>query len=350
MTKRIRVGLAGSGFVADSSHMPSYREIESVEIIAVSGRNQNRTEHFAKRWNIKNAYYGESAIEKICRDPRIDLIDVCLPNDLHLEAIELAAENHKHIICEKPLGRNREEAKRALQAANRYGVIHCYAENHVFVPQLSRTMEFIDKHSIGNINWVRAREAHSGPHSDWFWDPKRSGGGVLLDMGCHSIEAERHILKKKPTEVNAWCATLVHKIESEDNSLVIVRYEDGSIGQSENSWSALGGLDMRFEIYGEKGTIFVNPTRETGITVYTTAPEERSAYVVEKAEVKKGWLFPTWREHQLYGYLDELRNFVTSISENKEPKETFRDGYLVNSIIDAAYESSKKKRWISIGS
>jgi predicted dehydrogenase len=114
MAKRVRVGLAGSGFVADSSHMPSYREIESAEIVAVSGRNQNRTEQFARRWSIENAYYGESAVEKMCRDPGIDLIDVCLPNDLHLRAIELAAENHKDIICEKPLGRNREEAERGL--------------------------------------------------------------------------------------------------------------------------------------------------------------------------------------------------------------------------------------------
>ena len=350
MAKRVGIGLAGAGFVADSSHMPSYREIEGANIIAVSARNEGRTARFAKRWSIKNTYYGESALEKLCRDPKIDVIDVCLPNHLHLKAIELAAENHKHIICEKPLGRNRDEAKRALQAANRYGVIHCYAENHVFIPQLSRAIEFIDNHLIGKVNWVRVREAHSGPHSSWFWDSEKSGGGVLLDMGCHSIEAERHILKKKPKEVIALCTTMRHKPGCEDNSLVMVRYEDGSIGQSENSWSALGGLDMRFDIYGDKGTIFVNLTRDTGITVYTSAPEQRSTYVVEKAEVKRGWLFPTWREHQLFGCLDELRDFVTSILQSREPRETFRDGYLVNSIIDTAYESCKKKRWISINS
>jgi predicted dehydrogenase len=104
-------------------------------------------------------------------------------------------------------------------------------------------------------------------------------------------------------------------------------------------------LDLRYEIYGSEGAIFIDVTRETGIRVFTTAPEERVGYVVEKAEVAKGWLYPIWREFELYGYLNELRHFITSFERGEMPRENFNDGVEVNRIIDAAYRSFTSKKW-----
>jgi predicted dehydrogenase len=85
--------------------------------------------------------------------------------------------------------------------------------------------------------WARSRETHPGPHSDWFWTKEISGGGVLLDMGCHCIEISRSYIGKdiKPVEVMCWTDTLVKPIEAEDNALGWVRYENGAVGQFEVS-------------------------------------------------------------------------------------------------------------------
>jgi predicted dehydrogenase len=252
--------------------MPAYSEVKLANVVAVAGRRKAR--EFAERWNISKVYDGEDAIEKICRDPDVDVVDIGIPNDLHVQAIITAAENHKHVICEKPLARNAAEAKRPLDAVERQGVISCYAENEVFMPQVTRAFQIINSGAIGQVNWMRSREAHSRPHSKWFWDPDLAGGGVLSDMGCHEIEAVRYLVnKKEPTDIAAWTGNLVHKTKVEDNSLVLMRFKKGILGQCENSWSAKGGLDIRMEIYGNDEAIYIDATRETGMKLFTAAPE-----------------------------------------------------------------------------
>jgi len=347
LSQRVNVGIVGTGFVQDTYHMPAYSELKLANVVAVAGRQKAR--EFAKRWSISKVYDGEDAIEKMSRDPDVDVIDIGIPNNLHLQAITAAAENHKHIICEKPLARNASEAKKALDIVNRQGVIGCYAENEVFMPQVTRAFQIINSGAIGQVNWIRSREAHSGPHTKWFWDPDLAGGGVLLDMGCHEIEVVRYFVnKKEPIEIAAWTATLVHKTKAEDNSLVLMKFEDGVLGQCENSWSAKGGLDVRMEVHGSDGSIYIDASRETGIKLFTAAPEGRAGYVVEKADVGRGWLFPTWREHETFGFIDELKHFLECIAKGETPRETFKDGYTVNRIMDAAYGAAHEK-WSTIG-
>ncbi len=345
--RRLNVGVLGYGFVQSTFHLPCYGEIVEARVVAIGGRRRGFAEKVARDWGIEKVYHGDDFIEKLCSDPDVEVVDIGLPNFLHLEATVRAAENGKHVICEKPLGRNLTEAEEMLRVVERYGVIHCYAENQVFIPHITRAKEMIDGGSIGRVFWIRSREAHFGPHSDWFWNPKLSGGGVLIDMGCHSVEVARYLIGGKPIEANAWGATLVHtdRTEAEDNSLALIRYEGGELGQSENSWAAHGGLDLRFEIYGSDGAIFIDPTRETGIRVFTVAPEDKVGYVIEKAEAKKGWMYPIWREHEVYGYLFELRHFVSCILKGEEPRETYRDGYIVNAMLDACYRAIESGRW-----
>lgn len=343
--KKVNVGVLGYGFVQSVFHMPCYREIPEADVIAVGGRRKEGVQGFAERHGIKKTYFGDDFIEKLCADPEVEAVDIGLPNFLHEKAAIIAAENGKHVICEKPLARNLEEAKAMLNAVEKAKVIHCYAENQVFVPHIIKAKELIGKGAIGDVFWIRSREAHFGPHSAWFWDPELAGGGVLMDMGCHSIEVARYLIDKKPKEAYAWGATLIHVTKAEDNSLALVKYEGERLGQSENSWAAHGGLDLRYEIYGSDGAFFIDPTRETGIKVFTVAPEEKVGYIIEKAEAKKGWMYPIWREHEVYGYLFELQHFISCILKGEMPRETFRDGYIVNCILDACYKSMKTGKW-----
>jgi predicted dehydrogenase len=344
----VKLGLLGTGFILNDFHLPALREVPGAQVTAVAGRTGGKTDAFARRWGIKKTYHGEGSIERLCRDPGVDAVLVALPNDLHLPAIMAAAENGKDVICEKPLGRNLTEADQALRTVRKQKVIHCYAENQIFIPQISRAKTFIESGVLGKITWIRSREAHSGPHSRWFWDPERAGGGVLLDMGCHSIEVTRYLFGRRPEATSGWVATLVHDTPLEDNSLVLLRYEGGGLGQCENSWTAKGGLDVRLEVFGSEGSLFIDTTRETGIRLFTTASGEKTGYIVEKADAQQGWLYPAWNEFINNGYLAEFRHFIGSIAREKQPSENFEDGRLVNAIMDSAYASAREGRWLEL--
>lgn len=233
-----------------------------------------------------------------------------------------------------------------LAAVEAAGVMHGYAETEVFSPAVVKAREFIERGGIGKVLTVRSREAHAGPHTPWFWDKARAGGGALLDMGCHCIEAARYFIGKETpvVEVLAWGDRLFHhdKTDAEDSAVLLMRFADGQLAQAEVSWIARGGLDLRNEVYGTEGTIFTDVTRETPIKVFS---RPGAGYVVEKAEAETGWLFPPVDEAWIYGYTAEMRHFVECAATGTRPRETFTDGYIVNLILDAAYRSMTTKCW-----
>lgn len=232
-----------------------------------------------------------------------------------------------------------------LEAVERAGVFHGYLEDLRYTPKTLRALEAIHRGTIGKVLWVRSRETHPGPHSDWFWNREFSGGGAIIDLGCHCVEIARNFIGAdiRPVEVFCWGDTLVHPIEAEDNAIGLVRYENGAVGQFEVSWSFRGGMDLRDEVAGTDGTIWLNHWLRTGLEMYTAVGE--SDYVAEKAEGTSGWLFPVGDEPGALGYAEMFTDVFDALDEGRPPKETFYDGYVVNAIIDAAYASMKNKQW-----
>jgi predicted dehydrogenase len=208
-----------------------------------------------------------------------------------------------------------------------------------------KALESIHKGALGTIHWVRSRETHSGPHSDWFWNKELSGGGAIIDLGCHCIEIARSYIGKdvRPVEVVCWGATQVHPIEAEDHAIGLVRYENGAIGQFEVSWNFRGGMDLRDEVCGTEGTIWLNHWLRTGFDMFTAAGQ--NGYVAEKADGNTGWLFPVGDEVGSLGYLEMFTDMFDALDKGTTPRETFYDGYVVNAIIDAAYASIQSKSW-----
>ena len=183
------------------------------------------------------------------------------------------------------------------------------------------------------------------PHSSWFWDMEKAGGGAIIDLGCHCIEIVRSFIGKdiRPLEVMCWSDTLVHPIEAEDNGIGLVRFENGSIGQFEVSWSFRGGMDLRDEVAGTEGTIWLNHFLRTGFEMFTSGAG--SGYVAEKADQETGWLFPVGDEVVELGYVDMFTDMFKAMETAQEPRETFYDGYIVNAVIDACYQSARSRRW-----
>ena len=343
--KNHKVTMLGTGLIGMFYTMTLHNQRGADRVHVAYSRREERATEFAKEWNIPNA---TTDLAEAINHPETDTVVIGLPNNLHLKAVELAAEAGKAILCTKPLGRTAEEAKAMLDIVEKAGVFGGYLEDLVYPPKTLKALESVQNGALGKILWVRSRETHPGPHSDWFWDLEQAGGGAIVDMGCHCIEIIRNFVGKnnKPLEVMCWADTLVHPIDAEDHGIALIRFESGAMGQFEVSWAFRGGMDLRDEVSGSEGTIWLNHWLRTGFEMFTAVGQ--GGYVAEKAESDTGWLFPVGDEVAELGYRDMFLDMFNAIDENREPMETFYDGYVVNAIIDACYKSAKTKQWESV--
>lgn len=341
----VRIALLGSGFVSEL-YMLGLDEVRGHDVVVNYSRSAERASAFGRKWRIPEQTTDLKAA--IARDD-VDLVIIGLPNQAHVEATRLATQAKKHVVCTKPLGRNVDEAREMVALVERAGVLHGYAETEVFSPAVMRVRRMIDDGALGRVFTIRSREAHSGPHAPHFWDPVLTGGGALMDMGCHMFEAFRYFLGKddRPVEVIAWGDRLVHhdKTTAEDNAIAMVRFQSGAMGVAETSWSALGGMDLRNEVYGDKGAAYTDVTRGTPIHAFTLGS---AGYLMEKTNADNGWVFPVPDEARTYGFHEEMRHFVECVANGVMPRETYHDGLMINAVMDAAYRSMKTKKWEGI--
>ncbi len=337
-----KISLLGTGLIGSFYTMSLLTQRRKDTIQHVCSVPESSAKEFATRWNIPK-YTDDMKIA--IEDPETEIVIVALPNNLHKKAILMACKAGKHVLCTKPLAMNAIEAKEVLEAAEKAGIFHGYLEDLVYTPKTLKSIDLVRNGSCGRILWTRSREAHSGPHSAWFWDIKQSGGGALVDMGCHCIEIGRSFIGKdiKPVEVMCWADTQVKPIEAEDHAIALVKYESGAISQVEVSWNFRGGMDLRDEVSGTEGTIRLDHWLRTGFEVFTSG--NTGNYVSEKTESDAGWLFPVGDEVHALGYSDMFTDMLDSLEQDRMPRETFYDGYIVNAIMDACYRSVKTKRW-----
>ena len=338
----MNIAMLGSGFIgrfyADSIQGQRSKD----KIVSIYSRRQESAAQFAKDYNTAHV---TTVMEESISHPDVDVVCIALPNNLHEEAVMLCCKHKKAVITTKPLARNGEEALRMLKAVEKAGIFNGYLEDLVYTPKFLKAHESVKNGALGRILWAKSRETHPGPHSDWFWDIEKAGGGCMLDLGCHCVEITRSYIGKDilPVEVMCWADTQVKPIDAEDHGIALIKYENGAMAQFEVSWTFRGGLDLRDEVMGTEGTIWINSFLRTGFEMFTTG--KAANYVAEKAESDKGWLFPVGDEVNELGYNHMFTDMFQSIEKGIQPKETFYDGYVVNAVLDAAYKSAKTKLW-----
>lgn len=337
-----RITMLGTGLIGMFYTMTLHGKRGRDRVHIAYSRDENRARQFAADWQIPR--WTTSLEEAIC-DPETDVVVIGLPNHMHEEAVRLSAEAGKAILCTKPLGRTAEEARRMLEMVEQAGVFAGYLEDLVYTPKTLKAIDAVRGGAVGDVLWVRSRETHPGPHSAWFWDAELAGGGAMIDMGCHCVEIIRNFAGKgnRPVEVMCWNDTLVHPIDAEDHGIGLIRFESGAMGQFEVSWAFRGGMDLRDEVSGTEGTILLNHWLRTGFEMFSTGGN--GAYVAEKAETEKGWLFPVGDEVNALGYEHMFQDMLEALDAGREPMETFYDGYVVNAVLDAAYRSARSRQW-----
>jgi predicted dehydrogenase len=339
---KVRVGVIGSGFIG-GIHVDGLRHVPDAEVVAVASKTPGKAAQFAAQRGIPDAY---DDYRKILERDDVDAITVGVPNYLHEEIVVAAAAAGKHILCEKPFARTIQEAGRMLAAVKDAGVKLVYGEMLCFAPKYARAKRLADEGALGKVFLVKQSEEHDGPHSPWFWDVNLSGGGVLLDMGCHSIEFARWILGRPAVKsVQATMGQLVHqgRTQGEDHSICTIEFENGAIGVAENSWCKTGGIDDRCEIYGTQGHTRADLIHGNALITHSRTGY---GYAVEKAETTTGWTFTGFEEEWNYGFPQEMQHFINVVKGSEEPVETGEDGLEVLKIIYAAYQSAGEGRRI----
>ena len=203
---RIGIGFIGGGFIT-RFHIQSLISVRNVDVFGVVSRTRSSAEESAAIANKIGVGVDAKAYDSITEmiaDPNIDALWVCSPNFARIETFEEIADAISTgkgeligVACEKPLGRNVEEAKRVLALTKSVGLLDGYLENQVFSPSITRGKEIVwarGAATTGRPYLARAAEEHSGPHMPWFWEGALQGGGVLNDMMCHSVEEARFML------------------------------------------------------------------------------------------------------------------------------------------------------------
>ena len=341
------VAMLGTGLIGMfyTQSLNGQRNRDRVTIL--QSRSEERAQQSAAEWGVPA---WTTDIDEALNHPGVTTVVIGLPNFMHLEAVQkaVAAPNIKAILCTKPLARNGAEAAEILKVVEDAGVFHGYLEDLVYAPKALKAIKSVQDGAIGDVLVARSRETHPGPHSAWFFDAEKAGGGAVIDLGCHCIEIIRSYVGKhnRPVEVMCWHDTMVHPIQAEDTALVWIRFESGAVGQFEVSWTFRGGMDLRDEISGTEGTIWLNHFLRTGFEMFTSG--EGSGYVAEKSEVESGWLFPVGDEIVELGYTDMFTDMFNSLEQGTSPTEDFYDGYVVNCVMDACYRSAKERTWVPV--
>ncbi|HYK51683.1 MAG TPA: Gfo/Idh/MocA family oxidoreductase [Terriglobales bacterium] len=340
---RVRVGIIGSQFQADI-HAASLQIMpDEAEVVAVASPTPGNAAAFARKFGIPRVF---TDYREMLKEKDIEMVTIAAPNSLHAQMTSDCAAAGKHIVCEKPLAMTIAEGEEMIAAAKRHGVLLMYGEELLFTPKYLKVKEMADSGAFGKIYLVKQSEKHFGPHSEWFWDPNRSGGGAFMDLGCHGIAFCYWFLDRSPIK-SIYCqmGTYVHsdKTKAEDDALSILEFANGAVAMIENSWARRGGMDDRLEVFGSHGLSYANLHMGNALPTYS---ENGYGYAVEKAPTTKGWTYPVFEELWNYGTPQELTHFARCVRGKETPKITGEDCLVVIQTLYAGYASAGEGRKI----
>lgn len=390
--KRLGIGFIGAGFIT-RFHIRSWVGVRDADIMGIAGRSEERAKQAADL--VSQLRVGEArvypTVSEMVASPAIDAIWICSPNYNRIEIMEEIVHAVKTgrgeilgVACEKPLGRNVQEAEKMLSLAQEAGLLDGYLEDQIFSPAVVRGKEILwtrGAATTGRPYLARASEEHGGPHMPWFWEGSLQGGGVINDMMCHSVEEARFMLTPpgadrsliKPKKVMAYADCLKWQLPqyaeelarksdgkvdylnrpAEDFARAVIEYEGENgeklVVETTTSWCYVGaGLRLSMELLGPEYSLSIN-TLDSNLKIFFSrnVKGEQGEDLVEKQNAETGLMPIVSSEEIEYGYTDENRHMVQSFIDGKRPQENFSDGVGVTKLLMAAYMSIEKEKTVS---
>lgn len=333
---QVGVGIIGSQFISNI-HAEALKTVADAVVLAVISPNEEHVKTFAEHHKIPNWF---TDIDAFLAMDEIDMVILGVPNHLHCELAVKIAQAKKHVVVEKPLCLSLEEADIMIETCKKNQVKLMYAEELCFAPKYVRLKSLLDEGALGYPVLFKQSEKHDGPHAAHFYDVEKSGGGVMMDMGCHAIQFFRWLNPEASiVSVYSHMQTAVHKDKTigDDNSVLILEFSNGVTAIAEESWIKKGGMDDKAEIHGSEGVAYADVLQGNSILTYS---EKGIGYAVEKAGNTKGWSFTMYEELWNYGFPQEMAHFVNCVKNDLTPLVTGEDGRAVLEVLFAAYASA----------
>lgn len=388
--QKIKLGIIGAGFISEFQAR-AVKQVRRMDIAGITSRTAARAEHLSKM--VRENGLGEAVvypgIAEMAR--HVDAITINVPNFARVEIVEQIVDavksgaELKGVICEKPLARNVEEARHLVSLVKDAGLNTAYFENQIFMKPLRAQLAQLEpqQRTMGPLALTRSAEEHGGPHEPWFWDPTQQGGGVLCDMGCHSIAVGWYALTPvgkaptflEPIAVSADCALLkwglpqwrekllndfgidYAKTPAEDFATGMITYrnpETGQIVKSQftNSWMfEKQGLRLFLDGMGPGYAFEVN-TLVSPLQVFIgdVAAEAvaDAETALEKATASRGLLAVQYNEPDLYGYTDENEDAAEAFLAGRDAYLPWSYGLEITKLVMAAYMSAERQKTIDL--
>jgi len=270
-------------------------------------------------------------LEKILGDKSIDVVCICTPNKFHKDLIIRSLNSGKHVFCEKPLARNFKEAEEIFEVSKKSKAILQIASNHRFFESVLFAKKLVDKGTIGEVLSFTGRIGHNGERlkDSWFWDKEISGGGTLLDNGCHLLDLSRFFVGNFISGNGIISNTYWKNISVEDTASGVFKTKDGKTASIFCSWRLLSGYFF-FELNGSEGYINVDGRFDThgGDKIFWSTKKDGKFYSEDFSHIKPN------------SYQLEIDNFVNNLKNGKPCSPNANDALEVMRMIKFIYESN----------
>ncbi|HWR37628.1 MAG TPA: Gfo/Idh/MocA family oxidoreductase [Clostridia bacterium] len=321
----VRYGIVGFGLHAVRRLMPAFQKSEQSVAVALSRRDQTKARENAEHYGIPNVF---ATTEELCRCPDVDAVFVTTPNSLHLSDVLTSARHGKHILCEKPMAMNIEQAEQMIAAADSAGVQLGIAQCFRFAESVNRFRERVLRGDLGTVVAARCDFSFLGTESSraWLRNAAISGGGPINDIGVHCIDALRYILGDDPIRVSALAEQDENFSEVEASAAISLLFPKGALGTVTVSYRS--PYRTLLEVVGTEGVL----TARNGLTINHPVtidfiPNEGAAEneVVDNARA----------------YVLQVDAFSAAVEGRQQFPVPGQEGAINQRILDAAYRSAK---------
>ncbi len=356
MSENVRVGVVGTSWWADDFHLPTLKSHPQAEIAAICGRDRDRAEAMAKKYDIPRVF---TDYREMIEKGSLDALVVSVPDDLHYTMTMDALDSGLHVLCEKPMAPNARQAREMYEKAEAVGVKHMVLFTYRWPPHYQYLKTLIDTGYVGRIFQCQLRFL-SGYGRDgqygWRFDRQRANG-IWGDLGSHMTDFARWYVGDI-ARVSAHLATFVDRRGPEgqpfdpanDSTIVALEFVNGAQGLIQvSAVTHLGGsgYEQHITLYGESGTLDADYTfpaatlqgARYGETQFRALPVPDSFW----GDVDKS---NPWNVFDKQSVGDRL--FIDAIIEDRSVSPSFYDGWKVQEVIDAAIESHRSGSWISL--
>jgi UDP-N-acetyl-2-amino-2-deoxyglucuronate dehydrogenase len=339
MNNSLGFAIIGSGVIGHT-HAEAIRDVKGAHLVAVCDKEEEKARKLAEEFNISWCTDYRNVVEF----PDVDVVNVCTPTGFHAEPAITALKAEKHVMVEKPMEINIERTEKMIRTADEakrhLGVILQYR----FLPSMQYLKKAINIGKLGSLTlgeaslkWYRSPDYFKV--APWRGTVEYDGGGALMNQGVHYIDLLLWLMG--PVEsVMAYTDTLLQPIEVEDTAVVILRFKSGALGVIQATTTAFPRLFDRIEIAGTKGSALVENNKLRFKYFASEDGENVGLYGSKDAGLKTA---QTVSLQEPSGHTPQISDFVAAIKEDRSPAVDGREGQQALIVINAAYESARKR-------